>query len=94
MHFHAYGPSTTFVKGNGALKRNISVQGIYNNIGQKRISALLGFHAITGCDVSNSYVGRAKDWCFKTFMGWDDEILDSLSMLGSVINVLFSVTHI
>ena len=75
--------STTFLTGKGRLKRNIIVQSIYNNLGQKRASALLGFHALTGSDMSGKFAGRTKDSCFKAFMSCDDEILDALAMLGS-----------
>ena len=75
--------STTFLTGKGRLKRNISVQSIYSNLGPKRASALLGFHALTGSDMSGKFAGRTKDSCFKAFMSCDDEILDALEMLGS-----------
>ncbi len=75
--------STTFLTGKGKTKRNISVQSIYSNLGSKRASALLGFHALTGSDVSGRFAGRTKDSCFKAFMHCDDEILDALAMLGS-----------
>jgi len=29
------------------------------------------------------FAGRTKNWCFKAFMSCDDEILDSLAMLGN-----------
>jgi hypothetical protein len=29
------------------------------------------------------FAGRTKDWCLKEFMFCDDEILDSLAMLGN-----------
>ena len=74
---------TTFLTGKGRLKRNISVQSIYNNLGPKRASALLGFHALTGSDISGKFAGRTKDSCFKAFLSCDDEILDALAMLGS-----------
>ena len=75
--------STVFLTGKGKLKRTISICNIYNNLGQKRASALLGFHALTGSDVSGRFAGRTKDWCFKAFMSCDDEILDALAMLGN-----------
>ena len=56
---------------------------IYKNLGPKRTSALLGFHALTGSDMSGRFSGRTKDSCFKTFMFCDDEILDALAMLGN-----------
>ena len=62
----------------------MSVCNIYTNLGQKRASALLGFHALTGSDTSGRFAGRTNDWSFKTFMSCcDDEILDALAMLGN-----------
>ena len=75
--------STTFLTGKGKLKRNISVQSIYNNLGPKRASALLSFHALTGSNISGKFAGRTKDSCSKAFMSCDDEILDALAMLGN-----------
>ena len=79
--------STTFLTGKGRLKRNISVRSIYNNLGPKRASALLGFHALTGSDMCGRFAGRTKDSCFKAFMSCDDEILDALAMLGNDIDL-------
>ena len=74
---------TTFLTAKGRLKRNISVQSIYNNVGPKCAFALLNFHALTGFDISRKFAGRTKDSCFKAFLSCDDEILDALAMLGS-----------
>lgn len=79
--------STIFLTGKGRLKRNISVRSIYNNLGPKRASALLGVHALTGSDMSGRFAGRTKDSCFKAFMSCDDEILDALAMLGNDIDL-------
>lgn len=75
--------STVFLTGRGKMKRNISVGNIYNNLGQKRAAALLGFHSLTGSDMSGRFAGRSKDWCFKTFMSCDNEILDAMAQLGN-----------
>ena len=49
VHMYPHLPvSTVFLTGKGRLKRNISVCNIHNNLGQKRNSALLGLHALTG----------------------------------------------
>ncbi|CAG2055976.1 unnamed protein product, partial [Timema podura] len=64
---------------------------ICNKFGQKYASALLGFHALTLCDLSGRFAGRTKDWCFKTFIGCDDEIMDSLVMLGNDSDLLSDV---
>jgi hypothetical protein len=84
VHMYPHLPvSTVFLTGKGRLKRNISVCNIYNNLGQKRASAILGFHALTGSDVSGRFAGRTEDWCFKTFLSCDDAILDALAMQGN-----------
>jgi len=45
VHMYPHLPvSTVLLTGKGRLKRNISVCNIYNNLGQKRASALLGLH--------------------------------------------------
>jgi len=75
--------STVFLTGKGKLKRSMCVRSIYTNLGQKRASALLGFHAMTGSDMSGRFAGRSKEWCFKAFMSCDEEILDALAMLGN-----------
>ena len=75
--------STTFITGKSRLKRSISVENIYNNLGPKHASALLGFHALTGSDISGKFAGRTKDSCFKAFQSCDDDILDALVMLRS-----------
>ena len=73
--------STVFLTGQCRLKRNISVCNIYNNLGQKRASVLLGLHAMTGSNVTGRFDGRTKDWCFQAFM-FCDEILNALEILG------------
>ena len=84
VHMYPHLPVTTvFLTGNGRLKRNISVCNIYNQLGQKRASALLGFHALRGSDVSGRFAGRTKDWRFKAFMSCDNEILDALALMGN-----------
>lgn len=75
--------STVFLTGKGRLKRNISVCNIYNILGQKHASALLGLHALIGSNTSGRFAGRTKGWCFKAFMSRDDDILDALPMLGN-----------
>ena len=72
----------SFLTGKGNLKRNIPVQPVYNKLGHRRASAILGFHALTGSDMSGRFAGRSKEWCFKVFMACDDDILNALESLG------------
>ena len=63
MMIHMY-PSLpcdiSFLTGKGNLKRSIPVQPVYNKLGHKRASAILGVHALTGSDMSGRFAGRTK----------------------------------
>ena len=50
----------SFLTGKGNLKRSIPVQPVYNKLGHKRASAILGVHALTGSDMSGRFAGRTK----------------------------------
>ena len=50
----------SFLTGKGNLKRGIPVQPVYNKLGHKRASAILGVHALTGSDMSGRFAGRTK----------------------------------
>ena len=76
--------TTSFLTGKGKLKRKIAVKRIYNMLGPKRASAMLGFHAFTRSDMYGIFDGRTKTWCFKVFMSCDDEILEALALLGNI----------
>ena len=71
----------SFLTGKGNLKRNIPVQPVYNKLGHRRDSAILGFHALTGSDMSGRFAGRSKEGCFKVVMACDDDILNALESL-------------
>ena len=72
----------SFLTGKSNLRRNISVQPVYNKLGHVRASAILGFHGQTGSDMSGRFAGRSKEWCFKLFMACDDDILNALESFG------------
>ena len=40
-------------------------QPVHIKLGDRRASATLGFHALTGSDMSGRFAGRTKEWCFK-----------------------------
>ena len=72
----------SFLTGKGNLKRSIPVQPVYDKLGQRHAEAIIGFHALTGSDMSGRFAGRTKEWCFKAFLACDDDILDALESLG------------
>lgn len=74
----------SFLTRKGSPKGNIPVQPVYDKLEQRRASAsaILGFHALPGSDMSERFAGRTKKWCFKVFIGCDDDILNALESLG------------
>ena len=74
--------ATSFLTGRRNLRRNIAVEPICEKLGQKRTSAMIGFHAFKGSDMSGRFAGRSKDWCFKVCLKCDSKILDALGALG------------
>ena len=64
--------ATSILTGKDKLKKKIAMQPIYDMLGPKRASAILGFHAFTG-------FGRTKELCFKVFISCDDGILEALA---------------
>ena len=60
----------------------LSVKEIFQNLGDKRSAAILGFHAFTGCDITGKFAGRSKETCYKKIYNADDEILEALTSLG------------
>ena len=50
----------SFLTGKGNWKRSIPVQPVYNKLGHKRASAILGVHALTGSDMSGRFGGRTQ----------------------------------
>ena len=67
----------SFLTGKGILKRNLPVQPLHDTLGQKCASAILGFQALTGSDLSGRCAGKTK-----VFMACDDNILNALESLG------------
>ena len=79
---HELPPATRFITGKGKFRRSIAVKPVHDKLGEKRASALLGFHAFTGSDMTGRFAGRSKDWCFKVFLTCDSKIWEALESLG------------
>ena len=56
---------------------------MYEALGEERASALLGFHAFTGCDVTCKFYGKSKLTCWKVFMKSSSDVLEAFKELGS-----------
>lgn len=52
--------NTKFVTRVGANKRMIDTHTIRTSLGSLRVEALLGFHAISGCDITGAFSRKSK----------------------------------
>ena len=52
--------ATSFLTGRSNLRRYIAVQPICEKLGEMHTSAMIGFHAFTGSDMSQRFAGRSK----------------------------------
>lgn len=66
-----------FRTGKGKLRRSIAVKPIYNILGEKRASAITGFHSFMGCDMicqvdllAEEKTGVSKSLCHVTIKYW------------------------
>ena len=78
---------TFFRTGKGDRVRNIDVRIAHQKIGLLHSSALLGFHAITGCDQTAKFNGRSKGFCWKKFREASDKMLTALLQLGETLDL-------
>lgn len=63
-------------------RRSIAVKPVYDVLGEKRSSAIIGFHAFTESDMSGRFAGSSKEWFFKVLMECDKKITKVLESLG------------
>ena len=55
------GDKTTLITGTGSNRRHIPLMPIYHALGQNRIYALIGFHALSGCDTTGRIFGKSEN---------------------------------
>ena len=89
--------NTVFKTGKGNSIRYLDVGTMYEALGEERASALLGFHAFTGCDVTCKFYGKSKLTCWKVFMKSSSDILEASKELGSylidILDVIINGLH-
>lgn len=66
----------------GPQKRKISIDLVYQALGEKKAEALLGMHSLSGSDTTGSFSGKSKTSFWKTFINASDRILKALASLG------------
>ena len=58
----------------------------YEKLGGVKCNALLGFHALTGCDQTGKFYGFSKLLCWKTFNFSSPEVYTALQSLGNTLH--------
>ena len=76
------GDETTVIMGTGVNRRRVRLHPIYHALSQRRVSALKGFHALSGCDSTGRIFGKSKDAWWNIFEKASEESLVALAELG------------
>ena len=66
-----------------SIHHDINLRFLFEKLGPSLCKALLGFHAITGCDQTGKFFGISKLSCWKTFLVSPPSIIAGLSKLGN-----------
>ena len=76
------GDEAAVIIGTGVNRRRVRLHPIYHALGQLRVSAWKGFHALSGCDSTGRIFGKSKDAWWNIFEKASEEILIALAELG------------
>lgn len=83
-HFERLPEDTVFVTGSKQRRRKINLSAIRHVIGDVTAKALIGFHALSGADVTGSMSGKGKISCWQAFSNAGDAIIEAFCNLGSI----------
>ena len=75
------GDNTTLITGSGSNRRHIPIMPKYHALGQNRINALIGFHALIGCNITGRIVGKSKSAWWNTFSTASENVIKGLTDL-------------
>ena len=70
------------IMGKSDNRQKVLLQPIYDKLGSEKASALVNWHALTGCDTTGHIQGKGKKGCFTAFMKLNSAGLEALSHLG------------
>ena len=83
LHYFDKLSSRTIFK---TINREFELRKIYENLDPSVCKALLGFHAISGCDQTGRFSGFSKTYCWEIFLDLPNNVLDEFSSLdGSTL---------
>ena len=75
------GYNTTLIKGSSSNRRHIPIMPIYHALGQNRINALIGFHALIGCNITGRIFGKSKSAWWNTFSTASENVIKGVTEL-------------
>ncbi len=74
--------NTVIIMGSSQNRQWIPLLPIYRTLGDERVHALMGFHALSGCDTTGCIFGKSKSSWWAKFVEADGEVIWSFSHLG------------
>lgn len=87
------GHDVTMTTGTGETRRTIPLLPIRQALGEHHSEAIIGFHALSGCDTNGRIFGKSKTTWWAVFMLCDESILVALSQLGMNYELSSQVLH-
>ena len=82
QHFPELTPCILFRTGRGAQLRNINISKSCETVGPVQATALLGFHALTGCDQKERFNGKTKSLWWNQFYCAREDVLAAMAELS------------
>ena len=70
------------IMGTGERRHRVMLRPMYDQLGADKPSALINWHALTGCDTTGHIQGKGKRGCFAAFLASNSTVLDALTGLG------------
>jgi len=76
------GTKPAMIMGTSEHRRKVMMKPIYDALGADKASALINWHALTGCDTTGHIQGTSKKGCFTAFLNSSPAVIAALSGLG------------
>ncbi|CAM1307414.1 Uncharacterised protein r2_g1730 [Pycnogonum litorale] len=76
------GTKPSMIMGTSEHRRKVMLKPIYDALGADKASALINWHALTGCDTTGHIQGTSKKGCFTTFLNSSPAVIAALSGFG------------
>ena len=78
----ALGDDAGIIMGTRENRQPIKIHPIYHALGENKAQALVGFHALSGCDTTGRIHGKSKSSWWDAFKKSSDKVINALCELG------------